>query len=115
MDLPERFARRGIVFYLQIAAAIVSLILGIATISKESVPIVERMQESQRQAFLKRQQEEAQLRAAQISQMGIQWQYRGNDGTWRYYSDPSGRFWCRTNIQGVYEYCESPQFQVASE
>jgi len=114
MDLPKRFARRGALLVLQIAAAVVSLIIGLATIGKESAPLVERMQENQRQALLKRQQEEAQLRAAQISQMGIQWQYRGNDGTWRYYSDPSGRFWCRTNIQGVYEYCESPQVQVAS-
>ncbi len=114
MDLPKRFARRGIVFYLQIAAAVVSLIIGLATITKESAPLVEKMQESQKQAALVRQQETAQRRAAQIAQMGIQWQYRGHDGTWRYYSDNSGRFWCRVNIQGVQEYCESPQVQIAS-
>lgn len=101
-------------FYLQIAAAVVSLIIGLATITKESAPLVEKMQESQKQAALVRQQETAQRRAAQIAQMGIQWQYRGHDGTWRYYSDNSGRFWCRVNIQGVQEYCESPQVQIAS-
>lgn len=112
MDLPKRFARRGIVFYLQIAAAVVSLIIGLATITKESAPLVEKMQESQKQAMLRQQQEMAQKRAAQIANMGIQWQYRGHDGTWRYYSDNSGRFWCRVNIQGLQEYCESPQVQV---
>lgn len=99
-------------FYLQIAAAVVSLIIGLATITKESAPLVEKMQESQKQAMLRQQQEMAQKRAAQIAQMGIQWQFRGHDGTWRYYSDGSGRFWCRVNIQGVYEYSENLQVQA---
>lgn len=112
MDLPKRFARRGIVFYLQIAAAVVSIVIGLATITKESAPLVERMQESQKQAMLRQQQETAQKRAAQIASMNIQWQYWSHDGTWRYYKDPTGRFWCRVNIQGVYEYCEYPQVQT---
>lgn len=108
MDLPKRFARRGILLFLQIAAAVVSLIIGIATITKESAPLVEKVQEGQRQAAIRNQQEEAQRRAAQIAVMGINWQYRGHDGTWRYYSDSTGRFWCRVNIEGVQQYCENP-------
>lgn len=108
MDLPKRFARRGIVLYLQIAAAVVSILLGLAQMTKESQPLVEKYQENRQQALLKQQQEEAVHKATRISQMAIQWQYRGNDGTWRYYCDPTGRFWCRVNIQGTQEYCESP-------
>jgi hypothetical protein len=114
MDLPKRFARRGIVFYLQIAAAVVSLLLGLAQMTKESQPIVQKMQERHQQAEIQRQQAEAQRRAQMIANMGINWQYRGNDGTWRYYSDPTGRYWSRVNIQGVYEYTENNQIQMAS-
>lgn len=90
-------------FLLQLAVAVVSLLVGIATIAKESAPLVERAQENYRR-------EESLRKATQISQMAIQWQYRGHDGTWRYYSDPTGRFWFRTNIEGLQEYCESPQY-----
>jgi hypothetical protein len=115
MDLPKRFARRGIVLYIQIAAAVVSLLLGLAQMTKESVPLVEKVQESQRQAALQRQIEEAARRASQIAQMDIQWQYRGHDGTWRYYSDPAGRFWFRTNIEGVREYTEHPLYLASNQ
>jgi len=98
---------------LQIAAAVVSILIGLATITKESAPLVEKVQERQRQAAVVREQEMARMRAAQISQMNIQWQFRGHDGTWRYYSDSTGRYWFRTNIQGAYEYSENPQVQVA--
>ena len=100
--------------YLQIAAAVVSLLLGLAQMTKESQPIVQRIQESHQKELARQQQEEAARRAAEIAGMGIQWKYRGNDGTWRFYSDDSGRYWCRVNIQGVYEYCESPQYLAAS-
>jgi hypothetical protein len=112
MDLPDASTRRGVLFYLQIAAVVVSLLVGLATITKESAPIVERVKESQRQAELQRQREDALRKATQIAQMDIQWQYRGNDGTWRYYSDPTGRFWFRTNIEGVREYTEHPDYQT---
>ena len=72
-----------------------------------------RVQESHQQAILRQQQEESVKRATEIAQMAIEWQYRGNDGTWRFYSDRSGRYWCRVNIQGVYEYCENPQYSSA--
>lgn len=101
-------------FYLQIAAAVVSLIIGLATITKESAPLVEKVQENQRQAQLRQQQDMMQQRAAQIATMGINWQYRSHDGRWRYYSDNTGRYWCRVNIEGIYEYCENPQFHIAN-
>lgn len=113
MDLPKRFARRGIVLYFQIAAAVISIFLGLAQITKESQPLVQKIQENQKQALVLKQQEQAKVRASEISQMPINWQYRGNDGTWRFYSDYSGRFWARVNIQGTYEYCENPQYQIA--
>ena len=109
VDLPKRFARRGIVLYIQIAAAVVSLFLGLAQMTKESQPIVQRLQERREKAEALRHQTEAQRKAEMISQMNIPWQYRNNDGVWRYYSDPTGRYWARVNIQGVYEYCERPQ------
>lgn len=95
-------------FYLQLTAAVVSLILGFFNLTKESAPLLRRAQESHHQALQARAQERAAVRAAEIAGMGLQWQYRGNDGLWRYYSDPSGRYWARVNIQGVYEYSESP-------
>ena len=94
MDLPKKFARRGIVLYLHIAAAVVSILLGLAQMTKESQPFVEKYQENRQQALLKQQQEEAARRAGEIAGMAIHWQYRGNDGTWRFYSDQSGRYWC---------------------
>lgn len=100
--------------YLQIAAAVVSLLLGIAQMTKESQPLVKKMQEQRQQAEAQRQAYEAQRKAHEIANMGISWQYRGNDGAWRYYSDPTGRYWSRVNIQGVYEYCENIQIQMAS-
>lgn len=95
-------------FYLQIATAIISLLLGLTQITKESSPIVKKIQENKHQVDLQKQQQNAVKKAVEISQMQISWQYRGNDGVWRYYSDPNGRFWSRVNIQGVYEYCELP-------
>lgn len=114
MDLPKKFARRGIVLYLQIAAAVVSLLLGIAQMTKESQPLIKKMQEQHQQAEAHRQACEAQSKAHEIANMGINWQYRGNDGAWRYYSDINGRYWCRVNIQGIQEYCENRQIQMAS-
>lgn len=114
MELPKRFARRGIMLYLQIAAAVVSLILGLAQMTKESQPIVQKMQERRQQAEAQRQLLDSQRRAQMIAQMNVQWQYRSNDGTWRYYSDPTGRYWARVNIQGIHEYSENPHAQMAS-
>lgn len=111
MDFPK--SRRGIVFYLQLTAAVVSLILGFFNLTKESAPLMRRVQENHQQAVLVRQREQLAARAYEIAGMNIQWQYRSNDGLWRYYSDQTGQYWCRVNIQGVYEYSENPQIATA--
>lgn len=97
--------------YLQIATAIMSLLLGLAQMTKESRPIIQQISQEYQHNVVKQQ---ACRKACEIANMQITWQYRGNDNTWRYYSDPSGRFWARVNIQGVYEYSENPQYQIAS-
>ena len=112
MELPKRFARRGIMLGLQIVAAVVSILLGLAQMTKESQPFVRQVQENRQKELAKRHQEECVMKANLIASMEVQWQYRGNDGTWRYYSDPTGRYWCRVNIQGTQEYCENPAFST---
>jgi hypothetical protein len=91
-------------FYLQIAAAVVSLLLGLTQITKESQPIVQNVHE----IYQDYRQQKAYEKARQIAGMNIQWQLRGNDGVWQYYSDPTGRFWARVNSQGICEYSENP-------
>ena len=112
MEVPKFTRRRGIVLYLQIAAAVVSLLLGLAQMTKESAPYVEKYQQHQQQVEIVKKQQEAQSKAAKIANMNIQWQYRGNDGTWRYYSDGTNLYWCRVNIQGIYEYAENPSLAI---
>lgn len=114
MEVPKFVRRNGVVFYLQIAAAVVSLILGIAQLTKESTPYVEKMQARQQQVDAQKKQQEAQNKAAKIAAMNIQWQYRGHDNVWRYYSDSNNLYWCRVNIQGVYEYMENPYARTAN-
>lgn len=107
-------SRRSKVVYLQVTAAVVSLLLGLFNLSKESAPLVRRIQENRQHSVQERRQNEIVRKATEIANMGLEWQYRSNDGLWRYYSDPTGRYWCRVNIQGVYEYSENPQHQMAS-
>lgn len=114
-SVPKFARRRGIMLYLQIAAAVVSLLLGLAQMTKESTPYVEKYQQHQQQVEMQKKQQEAQVRASRIASMNIQWQYRGNDGTWRYYSDINNFYWCRVNIQGVYEYSENPHLQAQNQ
>jgi hypothetical protein len=87
-------------FYLQLAIGIVSLLVGFAQIAKEGTPLVQK-------ALVHQQQVAAQQRATQQAQMNIQYHYRGNDNIWRYYSDATGRYWTRVNVQGVVEYCQN--------
>jgi hypothetical protein len=90
---------------LQIVIGVVGLIVGLTTLTKESAPYVQK--------FIERQhQEEIVKRATVQSQMNIQYIYRGNDGTYRYYSDANGVFWMRVNIQGVVEYAQNPQASI---
>lgn len=88
-------------FYLQLAIGVISLLVGLAQVTKEGTPIVKQVMQHQQQVA-------AQQRAARQAQMNIQYQYRGNDGVWRYYSDQTGTFWSRVNLQGVIEYAQNP-------
>jgi DNA repair exonuclease SbcCD ATPase subunit len=67
-DIMEQLSRRKtIVFYLQVAAAVVSLMIGMFNLTKESKPIVERIQENHRQNQIIKQQQEIVKRATQIA------------------------------------------------
>lgn len=90
---------------LQLAIGIVSLIVGLATISKESAPYIQKIQEQNHQKQIIQ-------RANAQSHMNIQYYYRGNDASYRYYSDIHGYYWKRENIQGVIEYAQNPQLPV---
>jgi hypothetical protein len=93
-------------FYLQVAAAVISILLGLTQITKESAPIVSQAIEKRNEEHLQKQ---IQQRANNIANMNLQWSYRGNDGTWRYYSEPTNTYWCRVNIEGIQEYAQNPQ------
>lgn len=92
---------------LQILISVVSLLVGLTQITKESAPYIQKYSEQHRQAEIQKQ-------ADMQARMNIQYHYRGNDGTWRYYSDVSGLYWCRVNIQGVTEYARNPHM-IASK
>lgn len=98
--------RTGKVIYLQISAAVVSLLLGLFNLGKESKPLVQKIQQN----VTIRKQQENMKKATEISQMNIQWQYKNYDGLYQYYADPSERYWCRVNNQGIVEYSENPQY-----
>lgn len=91
--------------YFQIAAAIVSILLGLAQITKEGAPIVNGVIERRHEESLQKQ---IQDRANSIANMNVNWAYRGNDRVWRYYADPTNTYWCRVNIEGTKEYSQNP-------
>jgi hypothetical protein len=66
---------------LQVIAAIVSILLGASQVAKEVRPMLQP-----------------------------QYSYRCEDAQFRYYSDPSGRYWCRVDARGMYQYAENPSF-----
>lgn len=88
-------------FYLQLAIGIISLLVGLTQVTKEGAPLLQKAVATQQQLV-------AQHRAANQAKMNLQYQYRGNDGTWRYYSDPTGKYWTRVNVQGIVEYAQNP-------
>lgn len=90
-----------VVGVLQVAIGVIGLIVGLVTLTKESAPYVQRMRDQQHHQYLAKQ-------ADIQSRMNIQYIYRGNDGTYRYYSDNTGTYWTRVNIQGVIEYAQNP-------
>lgn len=81
--------------FLQIATTVVSLLLGLTQMAKEARPLVQ-------------QQVTVPKTATEISQMPIQWQYRSHDQEWAYYSDYTGRYWCRVSPQGIKQYAQQP-------
>jgi hypothetical protein len=91
--------------YFQIAAAVVSILLGLTQLTKESAPIVSSVIEKRNEENLQNQIQE---RATRIANMNISWAYRGHDGSWRYYADPTNTYWCRVNIEGITEYSQNP-------
>jgi hypothetical protein len=91
--------------YFQIAAAIISILVGLTQITKESAPIVSSVIEKHHEEYIQKQNVE---RATRIANMNISWAYRGHDGNWRYYTDPTGTYWCRVNIEGIKEYSQNP-------
>jgi hypothetical protein len=91
--------------YFQIAAAIISILVGLTQITKESAPIVSSVIEHRYEEHLQKQ---IQDRANKIANMNISWAYRGHDGSWRYYTEETGTYWCRVNIEGIKEYSQNP-------
>jgi hypothetical protein len=107
--------RKGFMLYLQIAAAVVSLMLGMFNLSKESMPLVHMAQENYKQMQSYKQQQEAIQKANEISQINVKWIPKNHDGMFQYYSDPSERYWKRINNQGIIEYSENPQYQHVAQ
>jgi hypothetical protein len=73
----------------QIVAAIISILLGASQVAREVSPMIPSKSEPQ-------------------------YVYRGEDAQYRYWSDPSGRYWCRMDRDGMVQYAENPQHQIAS-
>ena len=105
--------------YFQIAAALVSILLGLAQITKETSPMVHQAMEQKKisEAYKAEEMRQAEVvrLATEQSQMKLDYQCRGNDGTWRYYSDPTNNYWVRVNIDGVQEYSRNPQLTIATQ
>jgi hypothetical protein len=100
------------VFYFQVIAAVVSILLGLTQITKEGVPLINEAVEKKHQSDaikkIELEKQEAQNRANRIANMNIQWVFRNYDNNWRYYSDSTGTYWCRVNLAGVTEYSQNP-------
>jgi hypothetical protein len=76
-------------FYLQLAMGIVSLLIGLTQMTKESMPLVQNI-------------------VAQRQAPNPNFQYRYSDANYRYYSDSTGQNWSRVNAQGYIEYAQIP-------
>jgi len=88
-------SRRNNVIYIQITAAVVSLLLGIFNLSKESQPFLQGMVHEFKERIKKKE---------------FEWVYKGQDSHFRYWSDPTGRYWCRMDAAGMVQYAEHPQY-----
>lgn len=67
----------------QIVAAIISILLGASQVARDVAPLIPKSQP--------------------------QYVFRGEDAQYRYWSDASGRYWCRMNRQGQVQYAENPE------
>jgi hypothetical protein len=108
------------VIYFQVIAAVVSILLGLTQITKESAPLISEAVERKQQSDALRRAElekvESQNRANFIAKMNIQWVFRSYDSDWRYYSDSTGKYWCRVNLAGITEYSQNPStIQIAQK
>jgi hypothetical protein len=68
----------------QIVAAIISILLGASQVARDVAPLIPTKPQPQ-------------------------YVYRGEDAQYRYWSDPSGRHWCRMDRDGMVQYAEVPQ------
>lgn len=89
--------KKGVVMgVLQMAMAIVSLLVGLSTLGRESAPLISKVMEQRSVADVQ-------------SKMNIEYIYRSEDGMYRYYSDATNYYWMRVSIHGVVEYAQNPQ------
>lgn len=73
----------------QIVAAIISILLGASQVARDVAPLIPKSQP--------------------------QYVFRGEDAEYRYWSDASGRYWCRMDRQGQVQYAENPEMtRIAS-
>lgn len=81
--------------YLQLAFGILSLLLSIAGSINKYQSLVNSKQLNQIQSV-----------SPVVPQ--IQYQYRGQDEYYQYYSDSTGRYWSRVDRNGVVQYAQNP-------
>ena len=73
----------------QIVSLIISILLGASQVAKEVAPLIPKSQP--------------------------EYVFRGEDAQYRYWSDSSGRYWCRMDRQGQIQYAENPEMtRIAS-
>jgi hypothetical protein len=80
--------------YVQLAFGIISLIMTIMGAAKNATPVVEE--------FLNKK----------VVNQPFYSVYQGNDPYYRYWSDPSGKYWMRLDVYGRVEYSENPNLIV---
>lgn len=80
--------------YAQLAFGIISLIMTIMGVAKNATPMVEE------------------LLQGKVVKQNLYSVYQGNDPYYRYWSDPSGKYWMRVDVYGRIEYSENPNLIV---
>jgi len=79
--------------YVQLAFGIVSLLLTLSGAATQALPMLKTLVNKSSNY--------------QVSQQ-IQYQYRGQDQFFQYYSDETGRYWSRIDRNGVVQYAQNP-------